>query len=81
MNFDKKKQIKLSDENKNKVKWYLNTIKKIQNNEALLQQEYFLNAQEVLQALNISDKDFEETKNYPNYLEECRNINKKFYVF
>ena len=28
---------------------------------------------------NISDKDFEETKNYPNYLEECRNINKKFY--
>ena len=58
LNSDKKKQIKLSDENKNKVKWYLNTIKKIQNNEALLQQEYFLNAQEVLQALNISDKDF-----------------------
>ena len=28
---------------------------------------------------NISDKDFEEVKNYPNYLDECRNVNKKFY--
>ena len=58
LNFIKDKQIKLSDENKNKIESYLYSIKKIQNNEVLTDEEYFFNGQELVQALNIPDKDF-----------------------